>query len=122
MPEAQGETTTTFFIQGSSGCELQISAKVFGEAGDDFSRLRRSTYVFVERQRTNAREHVIKRVADHVLRSELILGLVAKPAFNTDERFTPIVYALAEAIDGLLFNRDEFLDATGKVLLNCDVR
>ncbi len=65
----------------------------------------------------NADAVVKKRLASHVESCELVLGVVAEPAFDADERYHSVVFAIAKALDGVIFNGQEMLDANGVTLL-----
>jgi hypothetical protein len=43
--------------------------------------------------------------------------VVAEPAFDADERYHTVVFAIAKALDGVVFNGEEMLDANGVTLL-----
>jgi hypothetical protein len=66
---------------------------------------------------SNADASVKKLLTSHAESCELIVGVVAEPAFDTDERYHTVVFAIAKALDGVVFNGQEILDAHGVTLL-----
>lgn len=104
-------------IQGAEG-SLQLTCKTFTEPGDEFSRLVGKTIVFLERQASlgASAAYAISQVSA----CELAIGVVAAPAFDADDRFEPLVFALAQAGAGLIFASHEVLDPTGATLISFD--
>ncbi|WP_146436545.1 hypothetical protein [Blastopirellula retiformator] len=109
-------TSDDLTIVHDSDGNLRLTQKKFREPGDDFCRLLLSTCAFVEGL-PNADAVVKKWLASHVESCELVLGVVAEPAFDADERFHAVVFAIAKAFDGVIFNGHEMLDANGVTLL-----
>lgn len=102
-------------VHGNEG-NLRLTQKVFRGRGDDFSRLLVSTCVFVEGL-ANADVAVKTRLVSHIESCELILGVVAKPTFDADERYHAVVIAIAKALCGIVFNGREILDADGQTIV-----
>lgn len=102
-------------VNGNAGC-LRLTAKVFRERGDDFCKLLLSTCAFVEGV-PNADSSTKSRLASHVESCELALGVVAEPSFDSDERYHAVVFAIANALDGVIFNGQEMLNAKGETLI-----
>ena len=102
-------------VQGSAG-SLRLTQKRFRERGDDFCRLLLSTCAFVEGI-SNADVVVKNNLASHIESCEMILGVVAEPAFDADERFYSLVFAIAKSLDGVIFNGQEMLDSNGVTIL-----
>jgi len=96
---------------------LRLTQKVYRERGDDFCRLLLLTCAFVEGM-SDADPVVKKRLAFHVESCEVVLGVVAEPTFDADERFHSVVFAIAKALDGIIFNGQEMLDANGVTILS----
>jgi len=42
---------------------------------------------------------------------------VIEPDVEADERYNSVVFEIAKALDGVIFNGREFIDATGDVLV-----
>lgn len=114
FPSFSSTAGDSMTVHGSAG-SLRLTKRIFRERGDDFCRLLLSTYAFVERM-PNADAVVTKRLASHVESSELVLGVVAEPAFDADERYHSVMFAIAKALDGVIFNGQEMLDANGVTL------
>lgn len=57
-----------------------------------------------------------QRLTAHVLSCQLLLGFVAEPGFDADPRYHAVAFDVAKAMDGVLFNGQEMLDADGKTL------
>lgn len=102
-------------VHGGAG-ELTVDPKVFQHNGDDFSRLRLSTYMAIKNTE-NADGTIKHRVLKHVEMSELILGIVATPSLDADDRYHQFVFEIARAMNGLIFDGSEFLDPDGTTLL-----
>jgi len=115
FPSSGQAAADSMMVHGSDG-SLRLTQKVFRERGDDFCRLLLSTCAFVEGM-SNADAVVKQRLASHVESCELVLGVVAEPAFDADERYHAVVFAIAKALDGVVFNGQEMLDANGVTLL-----
>jgi len=102
-------------VHGSVG-SLRLTQKIFRERGDDFCRLLLSTCAFVEGM-SDADTAVKKRLASHIESCDLVLGVVAQPDFDADKRYHSVVFAIAKALDGVIFNGQEIIDANGLKLL-----
>ena len=85
FPSSRPTVGNSMTVHGSDG-SLRFTQKVFRERGDDFCRLLLATCAFVE-DISNADAVVKKRLASHVESCELVLGVVAEPAFEADERY-----------------------------------
>lgn len=114
FPLSTATTGDSMTVHGREGA-LRLTQKVFRQRGDEFCRLLLSTCAFVEGI-SNADAVVKKRLASHVESCELVLGVVAEPRFDADERYQAIVFAIAQALDGVVFNGQEILDANGVTL------
>jgi len=112
------EDGESLVIQGTGGT-LRISSKKFEQQGDEFSRLVNTTCVHFEQIETTAQSAKARLIA-HVENTECILGVVADPEFDADERFNQAVFAIAKACDGVVFNGYEVLDQNGILLLDND--
>ena len=114
FPSSSAIAGDSMTVHGSAG-SLRLTKKIFRERGDDFCRLLLSSCAFVEGM-SNADAVVKKRLASHVESCELVLGVVAESGFDVDERYHSVVFAIAKALDGVIFNGQEMLDANGKSL------
>lgn len=109
-----GEPWSICMCKISSGM-LQISRKVFEKRGDDFARIVYTTSVeFHSREDDNPEG--AKRVVDHLEETQLLLGIVADPDFESIEKVDELVAKLAAEYDGLIFNGAEMLDFRGNVI------
>ncbi len=102
-------------VHGEAG-ELAVDSKVFQHNGDDFSRLRLSTYMAIKNTES-ADDTIKRRTLKHVELSELILGIVATPSLDADDRYHRFVFEIARVMNGLIFDGSEFLDPDGTTLL-----
>jgi len=66
---------------------------------------------------SNVDSSVKKLLTSHAESCELIVGVVAEPAFDADERYHAVVFAIAKALDGIVLNGQVILDAHGVTLL-----
>lgn len=119
FPEIPANTisdeTTPIVIDVDNG-SLRVTPKYFHERGDTFCRLLLSTCAFIDGT-SDADRTTKKSLVSHVASCELILGVVADPAFDSDERFHAVVFAIATALLGVIFNGHEMLDANGATLV-----
>ena len=112
------EKDGSLIIEGTGGT-LRISSKQFEQQGDEFSRLVYTTMVHFEWIKTAA-ESAKARLLTHVGDTKCILGIVADPEFDADERFNQAVFAIAKACNGIVFNGYEMLDENGILILDND--
>ncbi|MCY2968444.1 MAG: hypothetical protein NT069_33270 [Planctomycetota bacterium] len=118
FPSSSPASGDSMEVQGSEG-RLRLTVKVFKESGDDFCRTILGIRAFVKRIESasaSARQDLV----GHLDQSDLAIGVVAEPAFDADERFHAVVFAIAKALDGVIFNGHEMLDANGRTLLTAD--
>lgn len=118
LPKPPSDQWETLAVRGNRG-SLKVSQKVFRRQADEFSRLRWQTVVFVEGRKHEAAE-TRNDVAAHMRRCELILGIVADPKFDADDKYGEIVFAIAKTLKGVIFNGREFLDADGQTLMTTE--
>jgi hypothetical protein len=93
-----------------AGGTVRFTPKVFRKSGDDFCRLLLSTGPFVE-ETTTADDAVQQRVARHIESCSLVLGVVAEPSFAADAQLQHVVFAMATAFNGMVFNGHNVIDA-----------
>jgi hypothetical protein len=67
-----------------------------------------------------AAESAKERLLTHVGDTKCILGIVADPEFDADARFDRVVFAIAKAYNGIVFNGCEMLDENGILILDND--
>ncbi len=116
FPSSISTAGDSMLVHGIDG-SLRLTPRIFREWGDEFCRLLLSTCALVEGM-PDADAIVIKRLASHIESCELVLGVVAKPAFDADERYHAVVFAIAKALHGIVFNGQEMLDADGATLVS----
>ena len=109
------EAWSSLVVCGKSS-SMRLTSKWFRESGDDFCQLLLSTCAFVEALPRTAAE-VQKAVVTHIESCELVLGVVVQPGFDSDERYNAVVFAIAKALDGLVFNGREVLNADGELMV-----
>jgi hypothetical protein len=105
------------FEASEKDASIQLTRMCFRERGDKFCRLLLSTCTFIQSNKwhsTTRRDEIIRQVEI----CEMAIGVVAEPGFEADERFNPLVFAIAEAGDGFVFNGTEFLGRFGKPILS----
>lgn len=107
------ESISVAGIEGS----MRLTKKVLRQRGDDFCRLLLSTCTFVKSMSSPDPDKK-KQVVSHIQSCELVVGVVADPAFDADERYHDVVFAIAKALDAVVFNGQEMLNANGEVLLS----
>jgi hypothetical protein len=54
---------------------------------------------------------------DHIRSTRLAVGVVAERSFDADERFYDVVFEITRKANGVIFNGNEFLDASGEAIL-----
>ena len=69
---------------------------------------------------SNQNNSTIKQlVLKHVDKSDLTIGIVAEPTFESVANFSILVYQLASKLDAIIFNGSHFLDMNGDALIEC---
>lgn len=96
-----------------SDSTLEFTALVRSAPGDQFSKIVLGMYNFV--RHCDGSEEQKARIASGIARTEMILGVVAKPEFL--EPHFEHVFNAARSIDGLIFNGSAILNASGDTLL-----
>lgn len=115
FPSSGTATGDSMIVHGTDG-SLRLTQKAFREPGDEFCRMMLGIRAFIAR--FESADAVSKQmVLDHLDHSDLAIGVVAEPAFDADERYNAVVFAIAKALDGVIFNGQEMLDANGVTLL-----
>jgi hypothetical protein len=109
------DSDANIHVETESG-SLSLTALVFQERGDRFTRLRFSTYMYFNR--LDADEPLTKKdLLTHVEFTELIIGVVANESFESDPRFSTAVFKVADDLNGLVFDGHQMLDASGATLM-----
>lgn len=115
FPSTGSAAGDSMMVHGSDG-SLRVTQKVFREPGDEFCRMMLSIRAFVKRiESADARSQ--QAVVDHLDQCDLAIGVVAEPAFDADGRYHAVVFAIAKALDGVVFNGQEMLDTNGVALV-----
>ena len=104
---------SAYLIKQSSST-LRLSPLVFIERADRFSRLLGSTIVNVESRKGSKPR--LKKLVSHLEECNLIIGVVAEPNFDAPH-VTDLVFEIASQLDGVIFNGDDYLAASGKSML-----
>lgn len=115
FPSSDGDVKRSMQVYGTSG-SLRFSKKQFRERGDEFSRLLLSTSAFID-SLPNTDSSKKDNLTSHIYSCKLVLGVVADPTFDADDRYTLAVFAIAKALEGVVFNGQEMLDANGEILV-----
>jgi hypothetical protein len=105
-------------IKNSDGT-LRLSLRKSFQAGDDFSRMLLGTHNFfsqVETENTQAQNELL----NFILSCETAVGIVAEPEFKEEDKRLDIVFAIAELLDGYIFNGSEMLDKNGELVLSAE--
>ena len=110
--EQSDSSWTNLRVAGQEGA-MEISTKQFVQAGDEFTRLRFSTYMFADSSSVNCL-HDKEAFLSHLESTELIIGIVVDPAFSADNRYGEIVSRIAQMLDGLIFNGEAYLTPGGE--------
>ena len=99
------------------GTVLTLNAIEWRRPQDKASLLLLGTHTHIKRIST---EHLEKKEAllRRILESKLIIGVVAEPDFSEGAGHFACVWAVAEAVDAILFNGSDFLDAQGNTILD----
>ncbi len=118
FPDADIELTSgdkpSLTIRNERG-SFKVNSKVFRERADEFSRLLRSTSVFIQHD-TDASTDAKTSLRSRISASQLVLGIVIEPTVDADERFNSVVFIFADALGGIIFNGTHFIDGKGEVL------
>jgi hypothetical protein len=100
-----------------SGKQIFFSGLVQLQPQDKFSKLVLSMYSFfnmVETDMVSNKDYVLSRIAD----VEMMIGVVADPAFAKEDSRLDIVWKIAECMDAVIFNGDAILDLQGQRILD----
>lgn len=95
---------------------LALNYLYFRRRADKFSTARGNAYFHFKRFESSSQE-VKEKILGDLLKSELIVGVVAKPDFDIDQRFGDLVFRLAINLNGYVFNGSQLFDATGQKIL-----
>ena len=68
----------------------------------------------VETDMVSNKDYVLSRIAD----VEMMIGVVADPAFAKEDSRLDIVWKIAECMDAVIFNGDAILDLQGQRILD----
>lgn len=115
FPSSSPTDGDAMVVHGSDG-SLRLTQKAFREPGDEFCRMMLGIRAFIKRIKSADTSNQ-KAVVDHLDLCDLAIGVVAEPAFDVDERYHAVVFAIARALDGVIFNGQEMLDANGVTLV-----
>jgi len=85
------------------------------EPGDEFSRLILGTHNFFRTLETDSPQK--KKILDFLLSCQWAVGAVAEPEFNTEDERLDIIFAVAELLDGMIFNGSEMITSEGQPIL-----
>jgi hypothetical protein len=96
--------------------KLALNYLYFRRRADKFCSQRGSAYFQFKRMEASTQE-IKEKVLGEILNCELIVGVVAKPALDFDQRFVDLVFRIAINLDGYVFNGTHLFDATGKKIL-----
>lgn len=115
FPSSSPTADDPLTVHESDG-SLRLTQKVFREPGDEFCRMMLGIRAFIKRIES-ADSSSQQAVVNHLDLCDLAIGVVAEPAFDADERYHAVVFAIAKALDGVVFNGQEMLDANGVTLV-----
>jgi hypothetical protein len=99
----------------TKGGVVAISRKVFVKQADDFCKLCARTMVYFDR-REEANPEGVKKVHAHLEDTELLLGIVVEPDFDSIKNFQKLLLNLAIEYKAMIFNGAEMLDFRGNVI------
>ena len=120
--EGTDDDWTRMTARGKKG-ELRLTALVYHENGDEFSRRQGEMACTAESGASmvalneGERENIVAFLYD----TELLLGVVADPEFDADPRFEKVIFEIAFRCDGLVFNGMELFNALGEVIMHMNV-
>jgi hypothetical protein len=84
--------------------------------GDEFSRLKLSLFGFFDRIKT-PHKFLKKKLLNDISLVDLLIGVVAHPdAEGPDPRFD-VIFAVAQSVDGMIFNGDAMLNSDGQIIV-----
>ena len=113
--KATSRNNSQITLKGQGGGTLKLTFMRYRKRGDAFCGLQLSTSNFV-RNRTKGQAKIREALGRKFQACGVIIGVVAEPDFEGDERFTELCYTLAANLDGVMFDGSDFFDAEGKVL------
>jgi hypothetical protein len=116
--EGEEDDWTQAILVGPSST-LEVSPLIFRGFGDDFSNASLGLYSHFGRVKTAATERK-QYILDHIDLASLIVCVVAEPGFKAAEGHFEFLHALADSLDGLIYDGTGMRDSLGKVYLSND--
>ncbi len=86
---------------------------------DEFSELILGTYSFFRKIKTSDEEHKNAVLTD-ISKCQFAIGIGGFPEFNESEGHYDMIFAIAKALDGCIFNGSGMIDEDGLMLLDSD--
>lgn len=99
--------------------ELRFKKSVRERPGDKFSKMILGMHNYfrnVDTKASNNKEHILQNVGE----TKLAIGVVADPEFSEEDGHFDFIFAVAEKIDGMIFNGEAMLDPKGDMILSKD--
>ncbi len=98
------------------GSMLTLNFLYFRRRADKFSTTRGSAYFHFKSLEASSPQ-LKQQVLDDLLKCNLIVGVVAKPALDFDQRFVDLVFRMAINFNGYVFNGTQLFDSVGQLVL-----
>jgi hypothetical protein len=97
--------------------ELRFMASVRERPGDEFSKMILGMYNYFSNVDTNAsnnKGYILKNIGE----TKLAIGVVGDPQFSEEDGHFDCILAVAEKIEGIIFNGEAMLDFKGDMILS----
>ena len=101
----------------SKGASLVLNRRIFRQNADEFSKMLSGMWWYFDSVKTHhkaIKADVLRRVEEHVV----AVGVVAEPEFVAEAGHNEWVFALARALDAMIWNGDGALDSEGRLMLD----
>lgn len=116
--EGPRESWSLLTVTGPRG-SLRISGMRWERPGDEFSSMTLGMANYF-RCAPATNKDLQLRAMRFVHRCEFALGIVAKPEFSEQDGHFDLVFALATALDALIWNGSGLVDTNGRLVLDGD--
>lgn len=116
--DVQGETQSWRRIEVRLPQSLIAFTSLIREKpGDQFSKIILSMHNFFRQIKTTAKANK-QFVLSRVVNAEMLIGVIAEPAFIEKDKHFDCIWTLADRLDAIVFSGEAMLDAQGVRLLS----
>ncbi len=117
IKNAKGHWTTLTLITGES--QIVFSSLWQQKPGDEFSRLILGTHNYFRMIGTQ-NKRLQNQLLHTIAATNMVIGVKAIPDFDESVGHFDLIFAIAETLDGMIFNGNGMIDYEGKMILDAD--